>query len=98
MRSVTRTASREPVGLVYRNQFAVRSSIAIVVTPYSYSGREIWESKFPQQCDLNRSVKICALGGGGGGEGGQGVHTESWNRIPLPLHQQCRSIACLDWS
>jgi hypothetical protein len=26
------------------------------------------------------------------------VHPERWNKIPLPLHQQCRSIACLAWS
>jgi hypothetical protein len=40
-----------------------------MATPYSYSDREIWESKFPQQCDLNRSVKICALGDGVQGRG-----------------------------
>ena len=43
---------------------------ANATAPYSYSDREILESKFPQQWDRNRSVKICGLGGWGAGEGG----------------------------
>jgi hypothetical protein len=52
-------------------------------TPYGYSDREILEGRFPQQCDLNRSVKICVLDDGVLGKGGNECIPRAWLTLAL---------------
>jgi hypothetical protein len=68
---------------------------------YSDSEREIFKGRFQQQGCLDRCVNICAFSGGmglqGKGEIQSRVERKAGNDFPLPLHQQCRDFAWMDW-